>query len=103
MAGRIYLLNNKSELMPMHEAAYDSERLLQLRWLNRLPPFDTDDKRAELFCQIENLPGLVVTELARDGFPKISLSRLTDNSAWDQLTETLDWIVAEIRRVQPPM
>ena len=76
---------------------------IQLRWLNRLPPFDTDDKRTELFRRIENLPGLVATELARDGFPKISLSSLTDKSAWDRLKETLDWIVAEIRRAQSQM
>ena len=29
MTGRIYLLNDEAKLIPMEEAAYDSERLLQ--------------------------------------------------------------------------
>ena len=29
MTGRIYLLNGEAKLIPMEEAAYDSERLLQ--------------------------------------------------------------------------
>ncbi len=73
-------------------------RLGVLKWL---PPFNADDKRAELFRRIEKIPGLVATELAREGYPKISLSQLTDNAAWKQLTDTLDWIVTEIRLVQP--
>jgi hypothetical protein len=73
-------------------------RLGVLKWL---PPFDADDKRAEVFRRIEKIPGLVATELAREGYPKIPLSQLTDKAAWKQLTDTLDWIVTEIRLVQP--
>ena len=32
---------------------------------------------SEVFRRIETIPGLVATELAREGYPKIPLSQLT--------------------------
>lgn len=99
MAGRIYLLNDKSDLMAMEEAPYDSEKLLQ-EMLARHPDLlageqiNSDEPRRWL---------LVTREMAVQGeeedSPRWSLDHLfLDQGAVPTLVEVKKGSNSEIRR-----
>ena len=74
--------------------------VIQMRWLKDHPPFDNAEKRAELLRRIQTLPGLRLTDAGMEGFPKVSIASLSDDSQLETLVHALDWIVTEVRASQ---
>ncbi len=71
--------------------------MVSISSLRRLPPFDDECRRDELLAKLQQLPGLIATEKARDGFPMIPLKQLAEKPILDKLLEILNWILTSLR------
>lgn len=72
--------------------------VFQMRWLRPYPPFDDEHLRDDLFHRLQQLPDLIATDAARDGFPKVPVASLTQPATMSKCLEILDWLIDEIRR-----
>ena len=87
MSGRIYLLNEKSDLMAMEEAPYDSEKLLQ-EMLAKHPDLlageqiNSDEPRRWL---------LVTREMA------VPFEVLTTDDALEKLKAAVSWLIEQVK------
>jgi len=70
---------------------------IQLWWLRNHEPFNEVAKREELLKRLQQLPEARVTAAGIDGFPKLPVSVLCEESQFLKLAGILDWIVKEIR------
>ena len=61
------------------------------------PPFDEESKRLELLHRLNQIPGVSIPNDGIDRFPRFNISLLKDETAFKQFTDTLGWIVREIR------
>jgi hypothetical protein len=71
--------------------------VLQLRQLKSKGPFRDEQKREQIIERLRRIPGLRTTALAREGFPAIPVSSLTDSTMLNEFISTLGWIVQAIR------
>ncbi len=75
--------------------------VLQMRWLKDRSPFNEPAKREALLQRIEGIPGLRTTEAGMEGFPKLPISTLADETVMKTFTGALDWMIGEIRQSRP--
>lgn len=70
----------------------------QMRHLKAYPPFDDELVRAELYSKLKDLPGFTVTEADMEGFPRLSMSGLTQEGDFAAFLDALGWIVEQYRQ-----
>lgn len=70
---------------------------IQFQWLMARSPFSDEMKRKELLNRLNQIPGVNIPEKAVTRRPNIFLSLFKDASLLEQLLETLDWVVDEIK------
>lgn len=71
---------------------------VQFQNMLRNPPFDEETKRLELLRRLNDIPNVTIPVDAITRRPSIPISALVDRSCLDQLVESLDWMVQEIRQ-----
>jgi len=71
--------------------------VIPLRWLSTRPPLDNLKTRRDLIARFETIPGNEITDNALNGFPKVSLSGLSDLDSYKKCIEVLESIVNQIR------
>jgi len=71
--------------------------VIQMRWMKHRAPFNDETKRNELHERIKDIPGWRVTDAGIEGFPKFPLRSLADKKVLESFTQTLDWMVDQIR------
>ncbi len=97
----------EGSLMPILDHAGTKYKLLYLTTPGRLylnfaglkakPPFDNQEKLAQLLCQFNRASDVALADAALNkGWPSISLSSFTSDSG-HRLTGFLDWMLAEIK------
>jgi hypothetical protein len=74
-------------------------RVLVIRFqvLKERPPFNNETLASELRTKLAKLSEETTNDLARDGYPAISLSQLTDPKILDKMLEILGWMVNELK------
>lgn len=73
---------------------------VQLRWLKDRPPFNERYRREQLIERVKSLPGVMATEAATEGFPKILIENLVTPETEASFTSILDWVLQEIRSIE---
>lgn len=73
--------------------------VVQLDRLRKMPPFDDTRLRADLLDRLQQVPGLIVTDAAEDGRPRIPAADLTRPDVMRKFVDVLDWMVGEARHV----
>lgn len=70
---------------------------LHMRWLKNYAPFDTETVREEVRRRCERFDGFTLTAKGMEGVPKIPLAALDGETALNDLCNTLDWIIEQLR------
>ncbi|MCX6674275.1 MAG: hypothetical protein NTY37_10915 [Methanothrix sp.] len=70
---------------------------IQFQWLMNRSAFSDETKRRELLNRLNQTPGVNIPENVITRRPNIFLSTFKDASSLQQLLETLDWVVQEIK------
>jgi len=70
---------------------------IQFQYLMTKPSFNDEIKRKELLNQLNQIPGVKISEKSITRRPNIFLSTFKDESSLGMLLETLDWVVQEIK------
>lgn len=70
---------------------------IRFRRLKKRAPFSSPEKQRELIRRLNEIPGVQLPEVAKDGLPGIPLSVLAGEESMQRFLAVLDWIVAEIR------
>lgn len=70
---------------------------IQFQWLMTKHPFDDETKRKELQRRLNQIPGVKIPDIAITRRPNIFLSTFKDKSSLEQLLDTLEWTIQEIK------
>lgn len=71
---------------------------IQFKYMKGDPPFDQDRLRLELLHKLNAIPGANLSQDSITKLPNLPLALFKDPAKLKQLTEVLDWAVAEIKR-----
>lgn len=66
-------------------------------WYQNKEPFDSEEKRRELLDRLNAIDGVSLPDEVIAKRPGIPLSIFKDKAALEQLLETFDWVIQEIR------
>ena len=70
---------------------------IQFQYLMTKTSFNDEIKRKELLNQLNQIPGVKISEKSITRRPNIFLSTFKDESSLGMLLETLDWVIQEIK------
>ena len=75
----------------------DGSLYIQLGDIETKTPFDNEHKRSELLRRLNKVPGITISDEAKNKYPRVWLAALNRETALKQFLEVLDWFVEEVK------
>jgi hypothetical protein len=72
---------------------------LPLGYLQRMPPFDDEERRADIARQVGAIPGVKLSTGGLEGWPTFDAAALSTPEGLAAIERVLDTIVTEVRRI----
>ncbi len=76
--------------------AYGSVEIY-FQWLRGKPPFDDEEKRAELLERLNRAGGIELPANCIDRRPTFPIEALSSDAAFDAFASAIEWEIAEVR------
>ena len=75
----------------------DGSLYIQLGDIETKTPFDDEHKRSELLRRLNKVPGITISDEAKNKYPRVWLAALNRETALEQFLKVLDWFVEEVK------